>query len=60
MFHVSTLLSSDPQDPKQISKKRHIGNDCVVIIFKEGNSPFVPTVIKSNFVRKLYLEDFKN
>ena len=35
MFHVSTYLHHDESDEQFISKKRHIGNDVVVIIFKE-------------------------
>ena len=39
MFHVSTMLHHDENDPQFIAKKRHIGNDGVVIIFKEVNDP---------------------
>jgi len=59
MFHVSTLLPYHEADPQKIERKRHIGNDIVVIIFKEGNTPFQPSVCKSVFnhtyivVRKL-------
>jgi hypothetical protein len=35
MFHVSTLLPLLPNDPSRLERKRHIGNDVVVIIFKE-------------------------
>ena len=34
MFHVSTLLPFFPADPQQVERKRHIGNDLVVIIFQ--------------------------
>ncbi|KAJ7306556.1 hypothetical protein JRQ81_009920 [Phrynocephalus forsythii] len=37
MFHVST-------------KKRHIGNDIVAIVFQDENTPFVPDMIASNFL----------
>jgi len=50
MFHVSTYLSHNRSDPTHIQKKRHIGNDCVVIIFKEDPwTPFNPAVMKSHF-----------
>lgn len=35
MFHVSTLLPLLPNDPSRLERKRHIGNDVVVIIFKD-------------------------
>lgn len=50
MFHVSTLLPYTPNDPSQIQRKRHIGNDIVTIIFQEENTPFHPSMIKSSFL----------
>jgi len=35
MFHVSTMLKYDEDDRQQIQRKRHIGNDIVVIIYQE-------------------------
>jgi RAP1 GTPase activating protein 1 len=32
-----------------VERKRHLGNDVVVLIFKEGNTPFNPLCIKSHF-----------
>lgn len=52
MFHVSTYLPYTPLDPQQVERKRHIGNDVVLIVFKEGDEPFVPTKITSNFNSK--------
>jgi len=49
MYHVSTLLPHYEADAQQLEKKRHIGNDIVVIIFQEGDTPFDPTKIKSVF-----------
>lgn len=49
MFHVSTMLPYLEEDEQQVEKKRHIGNDVVVIIFQEGNTPFDPESIKSVF-----------
>ncbi|CAG2201005.1 RAP1GAP [Mytilus edulis] len=37
-------------DNVQITKKRHIGNDIVVIVFQEENTPFVPNMIASHFL----------
>lgn len=39
MFHVSTMLPYNEIDPQQIDRKRHIGNDVVVVIFKETSGP---------------------
>mmetsp|Transcript_29526 Transcript_29526/g.41542 ORF Transcript_29526/g.41542 Transcript_29526/m.41542 type:complete len:901 (+) Transcript_29526:99-2801(+) len=49
MFHVGTLLPYLPNDKQQLERKRHHGNDIIVIIFKEGNQPFQPLIMKSEF-----------
>jgi len=49
MFHVSTYLPFYEKDEQQIARKRHIGNDIVVLIFKEGNTPFSPAFLASHF-----------
>jgi hypothetical protein len=51
IFHVATLIQArDPQiDPQQVDRKRHLGNDVVMLIFKEGNQKFNPAVIHSQF-----------
>lgn len=49
MFHVSTLLPYDAMNPQQLERKRHLGNDIVVIIFKEGDQQYDPNCIKSEF-----------
>ncbi|CAO3675418.1 unnamed protein product [Rhizopus microsporus] len=49
-YHVSSLIPSRPGDKQQVQRKRHIGNDIVCIIFVEGNQPFNPTAIKSQFL----------
>ncbi|ELP93209.1 rap GTPase-activating protein, putative [Entamoeba invadens IP1] len=52
MFHVSTLLPEQPNDLQRVEKKRHIGNDIVVFIFKEHNDTieqFNPTLMTSQF-----------
>ncbi|KAI1316806.1 Rap1 GTPase-activating protein 1 [Mortierella claussenii] len=50
MYHVSTLLPFKTGDRQQIQRKRHIGNDIVCIIFVDGEQPFVPNAIKSQFL----------
>ncbi|OBZ86749.1 Signal-induced proliferation-associated 1-like protein 1 [Choanephora cucurbitarum] len=49
-YHVSTLIPSKAGDRQQIQRKRHIGNDIVCLVFVEGNQPFNPTAIKSQFL----------
>ncbi|KAI7867533.1 hypothetical protein BDF14DRAFT_664109 [Spinellus fusiger] len=49
-YHVSTLIPSKPGDKQQIQRKRHIGNDIVCIVFAEGQQPFNPAAIKSQFL----------
>lgn len=51
MFHVSTYLPYTPENPQQLERKRHLGNDIVVLVFKEGNTPYVPNTITSEFNR---------
>ena len=51
MYHVSPLLKKAQQDDEQsLDRKRFIGNDLVVIVFKEQsdkNDLFDPTIIES-------------
>lgn len=37
MFHVSTMLPHEENDPQKLQKKRHIGNDIVCLAFIEGD-----------------------
>uniref|UniRef100_A0A6B2LBM5 Rap-GAP domain-containing protein n=1 Tax=Arcella intermedia TaxID=1963864 RepID=A0A6B2LBM5_9EUKA len=56
LFHVSTFLPFDPDDEQQVSRKRHIGNDIVVIVFQEkgANAAFDPLSIRS-FFNQVYI-----
>ncbi|KAI1711804.1 rap/ran-GAP domain-containing protein [Ditylenchus destructor] len=50
MFHVSTMLPFTPNNKQQLSRKRHIGNDMVTIIFQEPDAlPFSPITVRSHF-----------
>jgi len=50
MFHVSTMLPYTDGDSQQLARKRHLGNDIVVILFQEGkNPPFDPSGMRSFF-----------
>lgn len=50
MFHVSTMLPYTENDPQQLQRKRHIGNDIVAVVFQEENTPFSPDMIASHFL----------
>lgn len=50
MFHVSTMLPFSNNDRQQLTRKRHIGNDLVTIIFQEpGAPPFSPKSVRSQY-----------
>jgi len=50
VFHVAPFIPFTDGDVQQVERKRHIGNDIVVIVFREsGAPPFDPSVIKSHF-----------
>eukprot|EP01094_Clydonella_sp_ATCC50884_P026801 TRINITY_DN7470_c0_g1_i1.p1 TRINITY_DN7470_c0_g1~~TRINITY_DN7470_c0_g1_i1.p1 ORF type:complete len:847 (-),score=184.42 TRINITY_DN7470_c0_g1_i1:146-2602(-) len=50
VFHVSTLLPFMADNPQQLARKRHIGNDVVVLIFQDEDAdPFTPQDIASHF-----------
>ena len=49
MYHVSTLLFDDCNDPQRLVKKRHIGNDFVHIVWCENAAGYDPGTIVSQF-----------
>eukprot|EP01119_Soliformovum_irregulare_P009007 TRINITY_DN2211_c0_g2_i1.p1 TRINITY_DN2211_c0_g2~~TRINITY_DN2211_c0_g2_i1.p1 ORF type:complete len:617 (+),score=167.08 TRINITY_DN2211_c0_g2_i1:91-1941(+) len=57
MWHVSTMLTHNPADPKHVTKKRHIGNDVVNVIFRDPpvdgvpHRPLNPNIIRSQLTR---------
>ncbi|KAE8743030.1 hypothetical protein FOCC_FOCC011353 [Frankliniella occidentalis] len=56
MFHVSTQLPYEKNDPQKLQRKRHIGNDIVCVVFLEAdNTPFSPACIKSHFLHTFIL-----
>ncbi|KAF4517375.1 hypothetical protein B566_EDAN009803 [Ephemera danica] len=50
MFHVAPMLPYTENDPQQLQRKRHIGNDIVALVFQEENTPFAPDMIASHFL----------
>jgi len=49
MYHVSTMLPYMEHDEQKLERKRHIGNDMVVVIFKEGDQKLDPKLFDSHF-----------
>ncbi|XP_015108623.1 GTPase-activating Rap/Ran-GAP domain-like protein 3 isoform X2 [Diachasma alloeum] len=52
MYHVSTILPHSKDNPQQLERKRHIGNDIVNIIYSDDPSvleTFNPNCIRSQF-----------
>eukprot|EP01091_Cochliopodium_minus_P015967 TRINITY_DN5830_c0_g1_i1.p1 TRINITY_DN5830_c0_g1~~TRINITY_DN5830_c0_g1_i1.p1 ORF type:complete len:1144 (-),score=329.28 TRINITY_DN5830_c0_g1_i1:370-3801(-) len=50
MFHVTTLLPDDKFDEQRIAKKKHTGNDVVVVVFCESKDvKFSPKIFTSQF-----------
>ncbi|KAF2076369.1 hypothetical protein CYY_002326 [Polysphondylium violaceum] len=47
MYHVSTMLPFFPSDLKQIERKKHLGNDRIMIVFSDGKQPYNPGCVKS-------------
>lgn len=49
MFHVATLLDFSENNRQQLPRKRHVGNDVVVIIFNESGNLINPVIFTSQF-----------
>jgi RAP1 GTPase activating protein 1 len=51
MLHCSAFIPYYPNDVQQVERKRHLGNDVVMIIFREADvtEPFDPAKVKSHF-----------
>ncbi|XP_070155825.1 GTPase-activating Rap/Ran-GAP domain-like protein 3 isoform X1 [Polyergus mexicanus] len=52
MYHISTMLPYSKDNPQQLERKRHIGNDIVNIIYADDPSAvdtFNPNCIRSQF-----------
>jgi hypothetical protein len=47
MFHVAREIPYTEGDEQQVERKRHIGNDIIVLVYREpGAPPFDPDVVK--------------
>ncbi|CAG8432730.1 7057_t:CDS:2 [Diversispora eburnea] len=50
MYHVCTLIPYEKSDRHQITRKRHIGNDVICIVFQDVYKPFDPYSIRSQLL----------
>ncbi len=49
LFHVPTMMPTSRQDPQQVHKKRHVGNDHVHIILTDDDYDYRTSTIISQF-----------
>jgi len=49
IFHVATLMPTNPEDPHCSNKKLHIGNDFVTVIYNDSSQPYPFGTIKGHF-----------
>ncbi|XP_050694251.1 tuberin-like isoform X2 [Eriocheir sinensis] len=49
VFHVATMMPTKESDPNCNSKKRHIGNNYVTIVYNESGQPYSINTIKGQF-----------
>eukprot|EP00301_Raphidiophrys_heterophryoidea_P027762 c9813_g1_i2.p1 GENE.c9813_g1_i2~~c9813_g1_i2.p1 ORF type:complete len:1575 (-),score=412.74 c9813_g1_i2:156-4232(-) len=49
IFHVTAQMPTVTNDPQQIHKKRHVGNDQVQVVFTEHSRDYRPETIVSQF-----------
>jgi len=58
MFHVCTMLPFVEEDEQKVERKRHIGNDVVVLVFKDQGDPtdlFNPAIFRSHFIHCIFV-----
>lgn len=49
-FHVATLMPTKLSDPKCTSKKQHIGNNYVTVVYNESGEPYNIQTVKVCFI----------
>lgn len=49
VFHVATLMPTVEHDPKCMAKKRHIGNDYILIVYNESGKEYEFRTIPGQF-----------
>lgn len=49
IFHVATRMPTNPEDPQQIHKKKHVGNDHTRIVWSDSQRDYLESTISSSF-----------
>ena len=49
MFHVPVLMPTSANDLQQVNKKRHVGNDMVIIVWTENRKDYRQDTVITNF-----------
>lgn len=63
MYHVSTMLPYSKDNPQQLERKRHIGNDIVNIVYTDDPDAidtFNPNCIRSQFTRESFTSTLRS
>lgn len=55
MYHVATLLPFSEKEKQQLERKRHIGNDIVIIVFQDSDTPFDISTITSQQIQVVFV-----
>jgi hypothetical protein len=49
VYHVATMLPHSEVNPQQVERKRHLGNDVIMIIFMDGQETLNPDIFHTKF-----------
>ncbi|CAG0924983.1 unnamed protein product, partial [Notodromas monacha] len=50
IFHIATLMPKSESDPNCNNKKKHIGNDFVLIVYNESGRPYNTSIVKGQVI----------
>jgi Rap/ran-GAP len=60
MYHVSTLLPWNPADVQQLERKRHLGNDIVVLVFLDNPADTFDSLKMASHFNHVYVVATEN
>lgn len=63
VFHVATFMVNKEKDPMRNEKKKHIANDCVIIVYNESGEDYSLSTIKGHVTNACVIitpEDFNS
>jgi Rap/ran-GAP len=57
VYHVASMLPYRVDDlpATKLHRKRHIANDSIVIVFKEGDAPFDPSIVRTKYTQVYFV-----